>query len=312
MRDRDPIVIVMASDDKYAQHMGVAALSVAARCSAPERLMFYFLDAGISASNADRLRTLVASKGAQCDFIKPDLRRYENFPIRRYGVGTYLRLTMASLLPSSARRLIYLDCDVLAFDDIVPLWNTDLHGKILAAVANLGHQPVSRLELPDGSYFNAGVLVVDMDRWRADGIEERAMGYMNAAREGFRYLDQDALNVVFAGDWAPLRLRWNQQPATYSMTEKQRTQAPHTLDEFEEAVRRPGIVHYLGRNKPWDYMTFHPLKDFYWYYLEQTEWRGDTCRGRSLGARLRKALMVEKSFKRLMRRRLGPTLPGRG
>lgn len=304
MDSQDPVVVVMASDDNYAQHMGVAALSVADRCSAPKRLVFHFLDAGISARNVERLKTLVSAAGAQCVFVTPNLDRYRDFPMLRYGVGAYLRLSMGSLLPESVERALYLDCDVLAFDDVARLWHTDLQGRTLAAVGNLGHQGTSA-----SLYFNSGVLLIDLKQWRSSGVEKKLMAYLDSRRDALRYPDQDALNAVFEREWLPLRLRWNQQPATYSMAAKGLSQAPHAREEFEEAVRCPGVVHYLGKNKPWDYMTFHPLKEFYWYYLEQSDWRGAAYRGRSIATRLRKALMVQKWLKRIMRQRLGPTIP---
>lgn len=174
MDSQDPVVVVMASDDNYAQHMGIAALSVADRCSAPERLVFHFLDAGISARNVERLKTLVSTAGAQCAFITPNLDRYRDFPMLRYGVGAYLRLSMGSLLPESVERALYLDCDVLAFDDVTRLWHTDLQGRTLAAVGNLGHQGTS-----ESLYFNSGVLLIDLKQWRSSGVEKKLMAYLD-------------------------------------------------------------------------------------------------------------------------------------
>lgn len=303
---QDPIHIVFASDDQYAQHMGVAALSVIRTTSMPARLRFHFLDAGISAENRERLQSIVRDSGAYCEFIKPDVTPFAELPAKRYGLAAFFRITIGKIIPSVVDKIIYLDCDVLAFDDIAALWNVKLQEQPVAAVTNLGHQPVSRLGIVDGGYFNSGVLVMDLDRWRKEELDARVLDFMHTKRTELLFPDQDGLNVVLNGRWSRLPLRWNQQPATYSMLRKKEEAPLVARAEFEDAIHRPGIVHYLGRNKPWHYMTFHPLKETYWYYLAQTPWRDYCYPDATLGNRIKKGLMLEKHLKRWKRKRETP------
>jgi lipopolysaccharide biosynthesis glycosyltransferase len=104
-------------------------------------------------------------------------------------------------------------------------------------------------------------------------------------------------------------LRWNQQPATYSIHGKLPNDHVQKA-EFSEAVANPSVIHYLGKNKPWNYMTFHPLKSLYWHYLDQTPWHGEICRGKTPLNILRRTFMVEKHWKEWRRSRSGPRISG--
>ena len=110
----------------------------------------------------------------------------------------YARLTLGSVLPKQVARCIYLDCDLVVQRDIVDLWETDLQDFALGAVDNaLWDDPRSyqrRLGLKNPSYFNSGVLLVDVDRWRAERIGKRALEFAQKAGDLLILHDQDALN----------------------------------------------------------------------------------------------------------------------
>lgn len=300
------IHITLASDDNYARHMGIVVLSLLSNTARPELLHFHFLSAGIAPVNRQHIETLIHSYGAHCEFICPDDEIYGAIPKKRYGVAALFRLSLGTLLPTELTRVIYLDCDVLAFDDIADLWQLDLDGKIVGAVTNLGVQSEKRLGVPDGEYFNSGVLLIDLAKWRENQIGEKTLAFMQQDTQRLIFPDQDGLNCVLQGRWQHLPLRWNQQPATYSMREKGKTERGLTPAQFHEAVNNPGIVHYLGRNKPWNYMTFHPLKENYWAYLARSPWRDSKPDNLSLLNRIKKACLLEKNLKRLKRRLTTP------
>jgi lipopolysaccharide biosynthesis glycosyltransferase len=91
-------------------------------------------------------------------------------------------------------------------------------------------------------YFNAGVLLIDLSRWREEHIPEVAMDYMRQVPDT-PYSDQDALNVACDTRWTALDDRWNFQDHM-----RQR------VDRLPLA-QRPHIVHFISPNKPWIYKT---------------------------------------------------------
>ena len=73
----------------------------------------------------------------------------------------YYRYLFAEMLPKSVKRLIYLDADIICKDDILPLWQTDLQGRVLGAVRDWGEaKSCGRIGLKNGRYFNSGVLLM--------------------------------------------------------------------------------------------------------------------------------------------------------
>jgi lipopolysaccharide biosynthesis glycosyltransferase len=299
---KDPIYIVLSSDDNYAQHMGIVALSIIKNTSRPERLFFFFLDAGISQENCEKLAQLIEQHGSRYEFIRPDHALYGDIPKKRYGVAALFRLNLGTLLPIEVEKVIYLDCDVIVFDDIEKMWQLDLGENIIGAVTNLGHQPVERLNIPDGEYFNSGVLLVNLNKWREFHVGEETLTFMTRNSDRLIFPDQDGLNCVLRGRWKQIPLRWNQQPATYSMYKKGQAERSLSAETYREAIHLPGIVHYLGNNKPWDYMTFHPLKENYWAYLSHSPWSERRAENHSWFNMLKKALMLEKQIKHWSRR----------
>jgi lipopolysaccharide biosynthesis glycosyltransferase len=301
-----PIYVALAADDKYAQHMAAVALSLLHNAENPKQLHFFFLDAGIAAQNLEKLREAITQHGASCEFIQPDLAHYRHIPTRRFGVAALLRLSLGSLLPTEVEKVIYMDCDTLAFDDIGKLWETDLGDCVVGAVTNLGHQCLSEYGIAEGEYFNTGVLLINLRLWREEHIEEQALQLLTDHDEGLQFPDQDCLNRLLKDRWQHLSLRWNLQPATYSMHCKGEYTPGLTKRDYDEAITNPGIVHYIGKDKPWVYMSFHPLKENYWANLTDSPWSGATPQDRTITNRVRKAVMFEKQIKRLLRRRAIP------
>ncbi len=181
-------------------------------------------------------------------------------PLRGRAVEhIYARLFLAERLPEEVERYLYLDVDTLVLSDLVPLWNTDLRGAVLAAVQDLAVPLVSsplgltRFEAlgfaSRDAYFNAGVLLVDRRSWQSRDIGRRAVAFLRERGDAIHLLDQEALNVATSGRWRPLHYRWNLIASIAG-------RSFHRLDGVDEAlladaVERPGIVHFAGTFKPW-------------------------------------------------------------
>ena len=88
------------------------------------------------------------------------------------------KLLLAERLPADLQRVIWLDCDLVVLADAGRLWDENLNGHhALAtkdAVVPLVSSPSGvagwkELGIPaDASYFNAGVMSIDLTLWRRD------------------------------------------------------------------------------------------------------------------------------------------------
>lgn len=123
---------------------------------------------------------------------------------------------------------------------------------------------------PREPYFNNGVMLVDVDVWRREGIRARAIDLMRS--HALPYGEQDALNVMFAGKWKRLHPRWNLQaghfhdPCLAWVTEE--------IQDLDRALTDPAVVHFNGPDKPWKYGCRHPFASRWFECLDRTPDRG--------------------------------------
>lgn len=205
------------------------------------------------------------------------LRQIENrFPgtdarLDRVTAATVLRLQLPWLL-EDIDRVVYLDCDLVVLKNIAPLYDTDLLGFSLAACLDFwltGSLPFTPpmpvwdagdwhillgevfVRLAESkAYFNAGVLVMDLKSFRDTGLMQAAEEFLERTNYKTVFVDQDALNHVINGAFVRLDLRWNvfgNRSETDVNTADRQMVALAALSRSD-----PWIVHFAGRNKPWN------------------------------------------------------------
>jgi lipopolysaccharide biosynthesis glycosyltransferase len=191
-------------------------------------------------------------------------------PHAHYTIDTYTRLWLGEFFPETVDRVLYLDADIVVVGSIAPLWNTDLGGALMGAVDIPGSdQGLRRLgmRIEDG-YFNAGVLLIDVEQWRATRAEISVIDYIRANPERVSY-DQDALNACFRSRTKQLDYKWNVIRPFY----REPLVLPLERAEIEAIRRDAQIIHFNGGSKPWSYFCDHPRRAEYDRYLRMTEWR---------------------------------------
>lgn len=190
--------------------------------------------------------------------------------------ATNYRLLLGEILPSEITRILYLDADTITHSSLAPAYSTDLNGAVIGAVRDAGGPWAAgrlmwrRLGVsPSSPYFNAGVLLIDLDHWRAEAVGEKCLDFLR--REKTRWGDQDALNVILEGRWLELARRWNLQTSDvgdYSFA------WAHWPQDIEDALRAPSVVHFTEPNKPWIAGCRHPLVAQWFEALDRTAWSG--------------------------------------
>lgn len=170
-------------------------------------------------------------------------------------VSTMDRLLLPELL-ADVDRVLYHDIDALPVADLAELYDLDLQGRPLAArdsEASTMQSGYSNIFVPatlaglapgmgaelirretrrhpfDFVGFNAGIMLLDLARMRADDFCRRFLPYASS----FGMHDQHILNVYAGQNRLPLAPAWNARPS-------------------QESVTDPKIVHWAGAQKPWD------------------------------------------------------------
>jgi lipopolysaccharide biosynthesis glycosyltransferase len=229
-----------------------------------------------------------------------------------------IRLLLPQLMPTTVERVIYLDTDVLVRDRLDSVWEADLGENSTGAVQNYlfptfeaaSLQRSERRDLGlegDIPYFNSGVLVMDLRRWREERIGERTIEYFLKHRPILPMPDQDSLNLILGGSWHPLDLRWNMQ--LYALRRAETLGEQFHVDlvkRRDDLISRPGIVHFTGSGKPWEWKDFrNPFRPMFRRMLASSGYLTLQERGvRVLGASVP---VTQRVASLCTRKLLGPT-----
>ncbi len=263
--------IAFATDDNYTRHLGVLIASILEN-SGDETFTFYVLDGGISEENRRNLESLRDIRDFEIQFIPQDLERLKDCPSRLwYTKNTYSRLLLPEVLPELGR-ILYLDCDMIVRGSLLELWNADLRGKSLGVVPCETEFAYywKRWVRFRGTYFNAGMLLMDLEKIRKEGTFLETLKWLAENPKKVFCADQDGLNAVFAEDKTILSHRWNWE-SDYSWHYYMK----YTIftPGYWEAAGNPTIVHYVGKFKPWDEKTQNAYRETYWNALARTPWK---------------------------------------
>ncbi|HIZ01788.1 MAG TPA: glycosyltransferase family 8 protein [Candidatus Bacteroides merdipullorum] len=264
-------------DSHYVRHCAVMLVSLFEN-NRREEFCVHVIARGLSDGNREILTQLAAKYGSRVLFYEPDLRLLEGFTIRKFSkrisMATYYRCILSALLPREVDRVLYLDCDIVVMGDIRPLWDTPLDGVGVAAVEDMGCREAARYEVlkypMEDSYFNAGVLLVNLAYWREHDVPRACVDYYHRYPERILFNDQDLLNSVLRGHKRLVDLKWNVQDAFYRLSLQQDEAWRGRLDGV---LQNPVILHFTNR-KPWEYDSQHPLREVYFRYQDLTPWRG--------------------------------------
>ena len=294
----DPIVLC-AADENYVKPLAVTLHSAASYLKDGLRLNVLLLDGGISEESWHGLKETLVDVPIDLQVMHPDRSQVDGLMTSHHITHTaYYRLLAAKLLPDSIDKVIYLDSDVLVQDDLNNLWETEIgndyclavpdiacpfvdarkansnfkkSSPYLAALAPIRNWRELNLD-PTENYFNSGVMVLNLARWRDESIEQKLLACLRDNQKFVWCWDQYALNVVFAGQWSKLPLRWNQGAHAFEFPSL--GHSPLDVDQFRQMREDPAVIHFTTEWKPWQYRPFHPLRETFLDYLDNTAWSG--------------------------------------
>lgn len=274
--------IAFGFDNNYVPHVAAAIASIAASADDISSIRFILLHTGVP--NERRRLVEAVAVGACFEWIEvhasdlPMITGRE--AISHINEATFLRLATERVAPLDCHRLIYLDGDLTVQSDLRALWEFDLGDHFLGAVHDCidAGAFAARWGLPPNGrgYFNAGVLLIDLDRVRQEKAFSRALGFI--VENNPPLADQDALNWMAWGRWVRIPTRWNVQ---------RHIAIGYELDEslVAEATtgKSAGIVHYTGSEKPWVRNAYHPWAWSYWSALKRTAFFGEVAGKSGIG-----------------------------
>lgn len=195
---------------------------------------------GLSAGDMERIEQEFET-GSSWRVIPVDPCLFEAASInsRHLTRTAYAPLVLDEILPGHDR-VIWLDADTIVLADLRSLWTIDIDGILVAACPDdfISDDELAATNKSAGSYFNSGVMLLNLALWRSSGFGPSARSRMHAGN--LICEDQSVLNEVVQGRARIIDRHWNFHVMRFH--------------EYDPRLRpsRPKIVHFCGQLKPWN------------------------------------------------------------
>ncbi|KAI3452369.1 hypothetical protein Pfo_009034 [Paulownia fortunei] len=262
--DPSLVHVAMTLDSKYLRGSIASVHSVLKHAACPENIRFHFVTASSSSSE---LSKIVKSAFPSLSFMIYPFNNEERVKqLISYSIRpaleeplNYARIYLAGILDSCVSRVVYIDSDTIVVDDLRNLWSTALTGSRVIGAPEYCHANFttyfnkefwadpdlsSVFEGKKPCYFNTGVMVMDLERWRGGDYTKKIEEWMEIQKQR-RIYELGSLPpfmLVFGGDIEGIDHRWNQ----------------HGLggDNLVNSCRslhpgRVSLLHWSGKGKPW-------------------------------------------------------------
>lgn len=296
---KGPISISCSVSDNYVQHLTVLAASLLHHAS-KWSFVFHVLTREISTESQAALQQMEVEYAPRCTFrvhmIEASCFEAFPLPIEHISQEMYYRFLLPNLLKNE-KRTIYMDVDIVAMGDVSSLWEWDLWGYAMGGVVEADKEMAfinkdkTLLEYkrqiglrPDLSYFNSGVLLMDLEQLRELDFEAKAMALTTEIHDRLAWPDQDVINVLLQGKILPL-------PPIYNAFSPRliRRKKEIVLRHYASFTTKPWC--YSGRNQSWyAYLRFlfkTPFRNralaFIWAHVKGFFWYTTTKKGTMRG-----------------------------
>lgn len=285
------LVFVIDEKNDYSRHLGVTLASTLKNSNVKWKIFIIHLT--LLDENKKRLKEIADKYDSEIKFIG---LKDEDFSLLKMREDTYIskvtyaRLMVPELLKEESKGL-YLDCDMVVLKPLEALYDKDLEEFSIGAIPDGKYDQTSskkRLGLNEKiEYFNAGLLLMDLDRLRENKKFDEVLEFAKTTKDNLELFDQDALNMIFQGNYKIL-------PEIYNVTHG-------VLLEKEYSFSKIGVIHYTGSVKPWDARCLHKFRKAYLEYLEYTPWKGYKLDNQSILNTIKRELTFFKLSTRNLR-----------
>jgi len=254
------IHLALAFDENYQNPFLACATSILKNHKQTE-VEFHLIATGVSLLRKKQIEDWLKKEGFNANFYDlTDSRINQLITCSTWTQAVYYRLYFPFLVDPTIERLLYLDSDTLILKNLTEFYTIDLQGYPVAAVYDnyVKTQPLIGID-SEGEYFNSGVLLMDLKKWRDQKISERTIEYLLNNPQNIRFVDQCGLNHTLKRNWLKLtsgfNLLYSYLPQTGSIT------------EFSKIESNTTVIHFTLQ-RPWFMLCENRFRNLYKQNLE--------------------------------------------
>ena len=232
------INIALGMTNDWFEYARVTVYSILLHASADDDYYFYILSNNFNNEDKERFLKLKAIHPVEFEFLLIDDSYFDGAIHDWLGVSSSYRLRLSTLV--NEPKILYLDSDIIALEDIKQLYSTDISDYYLAMVEDkCGNMMKRRVGLSDKEiFFNGGMQLINLDEFRKNDLENIIM---NKLRKTSFYTDQDVINDICRGRILSLPLKYNIMQAFNGYQTRR--------EEYETSIASPVLIHFTS--KPW-------------------------------------------------------------
>lgn len=250
------INIALATDDNYAKYCSTVMISVIENKRLEDEISFHIMHSDdLNNDNIEKMKKIgdVNFYYVDKNIFTPYFKNMNNL----WSVATLYRLKIATIL-NHIDKVIYLDCDTLVLNSLHELYEENMQDNILYGIRDYCCEAsMKRNNIPDKYfYFNAGVLMINLQKMREENIEDKLFDFLVKNWEHLDFGDQDVLNSVLYTRTKEVERKYNYIVPAIILKEK-------------EKDLNPTIAHYAGV-KPWEKCYNNKFRDMFWTYFEKS------------------------------------------
>lgn len=280
----EPLHIVFISDENYVMPTVVAISSIYHNKNINAHYCIHVICCEVTDKSKELFRNLNSDNFEVQVVEVQQSDELAECKIKNLHVSTaaLYKFNIANLFPD-IDRLLYLDGDILVQNNLETIFEIDISDVYAAVVKDykpMTYNPpqVEKLGVNHSAYFNSGVMLLNLKKFREDDLFHKLLDYRLHGINFF--MDQDALNVVFAEKVVYLPLYYNVMSSVMGYFTLDALASYYELGDVEskkDIYSKAIIVHLCTKYKPWKYSNV-PFADEWYHYYQLSPINEPLCR----------------------------------
>lgn len=282
------MIVAYNCDEKFASIFATSVVSLFENNQDAEDITVYLIEDKVSDESKSRFQDIAKKYGRKIITLPmpnaDEMAKINIYIPANLQMATCGRLFVSKLLPGDIDKVIYADCDTLFLRSLSTLWKMDITDDYVGMVSiptSRNHKRIIGIS-PDSTYYNSGLLLINLKRWREEKMDQAFMEYLQKQNGFVPYPDEGVLNAVFEGKISTLPLEYNVYGQILSFEYEEllrlkKQKSFYSLEEYEKARRDPVMLHFVTTYRiplrPWITGCTHPYTKEYLAYREKTPWK---------------------------------------
>ena len=284
--------ICYGTSNEYAEYTGISLLS--ALQNNPNMFAgVIILDYGLDARNKENFTNISKNSNINILFVETTskfnlIKSRLDIPSFRGSMATYSRAFIDYFIPETVHRVLYVDSDTVVCGSFEELLDLDMNNVPIAAAKGVNQyshnktdnrsDEVKELLSMNKIYYAMGVVLFDMDNWRArrchDMIETTCL-----KMSSFRYAEQSLINNALPEElFMSISLKFNYWGHLFNKNKEYFELSRgnlYTKDEIIDAIDNFVVIHYKGEffQRPWFDKCASRRVDVWRHYKKISPWR---------------------------------------